>query len=239
METELFFHSMGTVSNTARRWLCYALNPMNVDVFNKRKVVDTGFVFPLPKVDTDAGSVVEVVMVDAEGVLTELSLPIPVSENDLSIALRVVYRGQFAYATAGDLGGENSPSQWGYTYNDIETHTAGWKDIDIYRANHHGSEHSSNQYILKQMQPSACVISCGKNAHGHPDQAVLDRFKDQACVVYMTNICDPDRDYTDVTIAHGDVNIFVNNSGATYTINNGRMFVSKKRPLCSSIDLLR
>src|SRR5262249_19763806 len=78
-------------------------------------------------------------------------------------------------------------SSYGYAYHDIETLAArGLPDVDVYRADHHGSEHSSNPTLLAQLQPEVSIVSAGDgNPYGHPAAATVQRLS-TAGVVYLT-----------------------------------------------------
>ena len=89
-------------------------------------------------------------------------------ENDNSVALLVEF-GEFAYFVGGD----------------IETHTEKaiadrdlLLDVDVYQANHHGSDTSSEESFVKDLAPSVIVISNGNRAdYRHPRQSTLDFFE--------------------------------------------------------------
>ena len=49
---------------------------------------------------------------------------------------------------------------------------------DILKAGHHGSQTSTSDRFLNHVNPQAAIISSGsRNAFGHPNLRVLDRFK--------------------------------------------------------------
>ncbi|MET1255169.1 lamin tail domain-containing protein [Aliikangiella maris] len=109
---------------------------------------------------------------------------IPPSENDLSVAF-ILSLGQFNLFVGGDTSGENYQSQWGYRYHDTETCLA--QDaiiqqkyahhLDVLRANHHGSSHSTNQVFVDTFQPKVTIFSVGdNNSFSHVNRAVLDRI---------------------------------------------------------------
>jgi hypothetical protein len=142
---------------------------------------------------------------------------VPPSENDYSIGIKVRY-GLIDYATSGDSDGEYDTSTFGYTYNDVETDLADrFGQVDVMRANHHGSGHSSNQYYVDTLDPDASAISCGSNTFGHPAQEVLDRLNGTGDV-YVTNLCDETRDYGAAVLVEGDI-ILQSTNGVNYTVN--------------------
>ena len=61
-------------------------------------------------------------------------------------------------------------------------------DIDIYKANHHGSKYSSSKEWLNALSPDISVISCGENnRYGHPHEETLERFGEIDCKVFRTD----------------------------------------------------
>ncbi|MEQ9374036.1 MAG: lamin tail domain-containing protein [Imperialibacter sp.] len=101
-------------------------------------------------------------------------------ENDLSVAILVTYNG-FRYFVGGDI------------HDTIEVEIAASstaKDVDMYQANHHGSETSSAESFLASMKPSVIVISNGSdNGYGHPRQSTLDHMAalDPRPDIFQTN----------------------------------------------------
>jgi len=176
---------------------------------------------------------VEIVQVDGDGVMLvdgvtpiqgdHTNDPVPPSENDYSIGLKIRF-GLIDYATAGDSDGEYATSQWGYTYNDVETILAPrFGQVDILRANHHGSGHSTNQFYVDALNPDAAAISCGNNTYGHPGQGVIDRLLGTGDL-YLTNMCDATRNYGTAVIVGGDI-IILSTDGINYTID-GNAYVA-------------
>lgn len=147
----------------------------------------------------------------------------PPSENDYSVAA-VLRFGRLDYFIGGDLSGRYLSVKFGYTYHDIETGLAREVgDVDVYRVNHHGSDHSSNPTFVAQLRPEVSIVSVGADsAHGHPKQAVLDRLLG-AGAVYLTGRGDPA-----VALGHAKVvgTVVVRTTdGLTYTID-GDPFVA-------------
>lgn len=61
-------------------------------------------------------------------------------------------------------------------------------DIDIYKANHHGSKYSSSKEWLNALSPDISVISCGENnRYGHPHEETLERFSEIDSKVFRTD----------------------------------------------------
>jgi hypothetical protein len=78
------------------------------------------------------------------------------------------------------------------SYHDIETAVArGLPDLDVYRVDHHGSDHSSNPTFLAQTDPQVAIVSVGDgNRYGHPRPATLERLAARG-IVYLTERGDP------------------------------------------------
>ncbi|MCH8619359.1 hypothetical protein [Undibacterium sp. TS12] len=101
--------------------------------------------------------------------------------NDLSLALLVEW-GQFRYFTAGDLSGDTEMS----SYYDVEKPLidylksdkgplAGGKTVSVFKASHHGSEHSNQLYLLGQLKPETIVVSCNQMKEV-PSEKFLERL---------------------------------------------------------------
>lgn len=222
-DTEIAWYNAGTTSGTARNWLCYVTNPANAARLN-REIAQIG---STTQIDLGTGVTVEIVQRDAENVMMadgttplrgdHTTDPLPPSENDYSIGVKIRF-GQLDYATAGDSDGEYAVSEFGYTYNDVEAILASrFGVVDVLRANHHGSGHSTSQVYADTLQPHASFISCGDNTFGHPGQTTLDRLLSWGAV-YLTNLCDATRNYGASVIVDGDI-VLKTGNGVNYTIN--------------------
>ena len=234
-DLEIVWNNAGTQSGTARNWLCYATDSANTNIYPIREIAQIGSTTQIDPPDT--GAVVEIIHSDgayaflSDGV-TSLQgdhtwRATPPSENDYSIALKIRY-GLIDYATAGDSDGEYDTSTFGYTYNDVETALADlYGPVDVLRANHHGSGHSSSEYYVDTLDPLTSFISCGENTFGHPAQTVLDRLLATGDV-YLTNLCDETRDYGASVIVEGDI-ILISTDGENYTVN-GEGYVATDPP---------
>jgi len=223
--SEIDYIYAGTTSGTCENWLCYATNPANKNIYPIRRVAElcsTTLINP-----NYPGASVQIVSADGIGVLTEDGKPVaadwttsslPPSENGYSLGVRISF-GNFRYATFGDLDGEYAESSFGYTYNDAESVTAPRVgQVDVYRADHHGSGHSSNSYFINTLNPQVSLISCGlDNSYGHPDQPVLDRLLTKGDV-YVTNLCNQERSWRHSVISNGDIVLRTNTDGSTFTV---------------------
>jgi hypothetical protein len=135
------------------------------------------------------GVALRIVAVDGHGALRPGDFRrdrAPPNENDYSVAA-VLRFGAFDYFIGGDLSGEWSASPYGYAYHDVETVVArGLPDVDVYRVDHHGSDHSSNPTLLAQLDPEVSIVSVGEgNPFGHPRPATVERLRATG-VLYLT-----------------------------------------------------
>ena len=59
----------------------------------------------------------------------------------------------------------------------------------VLKAGHHGSDTSSSEEFLSQIDPQYVVISCGAgNSYGHPNKDALTRFKEYTDEIYRTDL---------------------------------------------------
>ena len=140
----------------------------------------------------------------------------PPSENDYSIGAVIRY-GAFDEWLGGDVDGEFS-SAFGYSYHDIELSVAPEVgDVDVYRANHHGSDHSSSPTFVGQLDPEVSIISVGAdNSYGHPRQTVINELL-ATSDVYLTERGDPTTDIGSAVVA-GNI-VIKTADGVNYTVN--------------------
>lgn len=95
-------------------------------------------------------------------------------KNDLSLVLLIEHNDHRLLLT-GDISG------------DIETRLfTGLGPIDIYKAAHHGSAHSSYRLPLSAVMPRCSVVSVGENSFGHPSPLALKNLGDYSGEVYTT-----------------------------------------------------
>jgi len=225
---EIVWHNAGTVSGTGRNWACWATDPTTIGgQIRELAQVDSTTQIDLGITD---GVTVKIVQVDAEGVtLVDGVTPIqgdhtndnlPPSENDYSITLWINW-GKFDYVTGGDTDGEYTTSQFGYTYNDVESDVAQRinQEVEVIWVNHHGSGHSTNATYVSTLNPTVAIYGTGDNPYGHPDQRVLDLLFNNDTKQYLTEMGDPDRNYHDAVIVNNEVVVRVTD-GISYTVNS-------------------
>lgn len=225
---EVVWHNAGTVSGTARNWVCWATDPTTIGgqirqvaQINSTTQIDLGLA---------DGVNVKVVQVDAQGVMQADGVTpvagdhtldaLPTSENDYSITIWLNW-GKFDFVAGGDTDGEYATSSFGYSYNDIETNVASRIDqeVEVIWVNHHGSSHSTNANYVGTLNPDAAIFSAGStNSYGHPDQGVLDRLYNNGTMRYLTQMGDPARNYYDSVIVNGNVVVQVTD-GVNYTVH--------------------
>jgi beta-lactamase superfamily II metal-dependent hydrolase len=224
---EIVWRNAGRTSGTGNNWLPYATQLNRV----------TAIVGSTAQINLGTGVTVTVVESDAQGVMMEdgqtavagnhTGMTNPPSENDYSITLKVSF-GSLDYVTGGDTDGAYDTSDWGYTYNNVETVIAPRiGQVEILRANHHGSEHSTHQEYVDTLDPEVSIISCGPNGYEHPGQAVLDRLS-ATSTVYLTEHGDPNRNYNNVTVVDDDI-VIRSSNGVNYTVN-GNTYVASDPP---------
>lgn len=241
--TEIAWHNAGTVSQTARRFICWLYGPPGqadrANIQGKVVTLANSAAWPAinlgPGVDADILGANGKDVMQADGVTPvsgdHTTDATPPSENDYSVALKIGF-GEWQYATAGDSDGEYAASSFGYSYNDNEAVIGPLLgNIDTMRANHHGSGHSSSQAYLDILTPETAIFSCGNNSYGHPSNRVLDALRALShdtgigADIYLTNNpCDDlqadgsPTDYSATLNANGDLRLSTTGSGAGYTV---------------------
>ncbi len=83
---------------------------------------------------------------------------------------------------------------------------------DILKVPHHGSNTSSTDTLLSEVNPTCAVISVGqKNRYGHPSKEVVDRYKKYGTILYNTA---------------EDGAVTIKSNGSSYTIST---YVTKRK----------
>ena len=99
--------------------------------------------------------------------------------NDNSIILLLVY-GSDSFLFTGDCSRACE--------RELVKTSSNLLDVDVYKAGHHGSSESSNDYFLYAVTPEVVVFSEGKNnSYGFPSPKVLDRIKIYDSKIYRTD----------------------------------------------------
>jgi len=196
-------------------------------VVKRRLVAQEGMM-----IDMGPNLKVEVVAVNGAGRLLEILrrrpgffAEYPPSENDYSIALKFT-QGDFELFTGGDLTGKDVVRRFGSnasSYNDIESliaHRVG--DVEVYRVNHHGSDHSSNPCFIQVLNPEIAIFSVGRNGYGHPSPRVYHALK-RVARVFLTGGAAREVYYeVKPDIVFGDVEVVVEPDGRFYHVQGTR-----------------
>ena len=87
--------------------------------------------------------------------------------------------------------GENSFLFTGDAEEDAESDILANKisiDADVYQVGHHGSKTASSKALLKAVNPTYAVISCGEdNSYGHPHAETLNNLRTMGVKVFRTD----------------------------------------------------
>lgn len=183
------------------------------------------------QIDLGEGITVEVVAVNSNGVLEKKNEQnpgyfdkCPPSENDYSIAFKISV-GEFEFFTGGDLTGADVARQFGkdcQSYNDVETFiAANVGDVELFKATHHGSEHSNNKLFLDTLDPEVSIIPSG-GGYNHPAQDVARRLAATSITLDTGGFSEkewPSGPPADIPVV-GDVLVEVTTSGAYYRVQH-------------------
>lgn len=97
-------------------------------------------------------------------------------DNDMSLVYQLtIYSKQFLFMGDLSVSGERKLIQH-YPY----------LKADILKVGHHGSDTSTSDDFLKQIQSQIALIGVGKNNYGHPSAEVLERLNDYFIEVFDT-----------------------------------------------------
>lgn len=174
-------------------------------------------------------------------VLSEMEPISGVDENDMSIALLIQFGG-FRYLIGGDI---EHTTEKKIADRDLVL------DVDVYEANHHGSDTSSSSAFMQDLSPATIVISNGNHGgYKHPRQQTITLYEslNPQPTVFQTNkylkggdggnvadefIADLESIDTDGTIL-----IVVDETATSYTVNyqnKSHTFKIKPRATLTSI----
>jgi len=222
---------LGTKSGTFENWKTYLegdgnskLNPV---------VAENG----THQVDLGTGVDIDIITVDGSGTIIPGDFSAdttPPSENDYSVGVLLSY-GDFDEWIGGDLSGEYAISGFNYGYHDVETKAAKYiGDIDVLRANHHGSDHSNNATFVDQLDPEVSIVSVGDaNTYGHPRQTVMDRLLNTS-TVYLTERGDTSTNIGSAIVA-GHI-VIKTADGVSYSVNSDNYTASNPTRIDSDGD---
>lgn len=166
----------------------------------------------------------------------------PASPNDFSVSMEISV-GAFELFTAGDLSGAPGEPEYpdhiiktfdgkSQIYTNVESVLAAyWAEIDresnveVYRANHHGSENSSTVDLLAMLEPEVVIYSCG-GKYGHPSKSIADRVYATGADQLLTTKADWPNDVFPEEYGRGwdnpagEIKIVVPVAGGEYTISS-------------------
>ena len=98
--------------------------------------------------------------------------------NDSSIAL-LLKNGNSSFLFTGDAGED---AEADILATDISL------SADVYKVGHHGSKYSTSKELIKAVNPTYAVISCGEgNSYGHPHAETLNTLRANGVKVYRTD----------------------------------------------------
>ena len=105
-----------------------------------------------------------------------------IDRNGMSLVVSLEYHG-FTGVFTGDIGEESEQEL--LKKKCIETY--GMKNVDFYKAAHHGSNGSNCQEFLDAVSPKVTAISCGEgNSYGHPGEDAVERIKKAGSLIFCT-----------------------------------------------------
>ena len=99
--------------------------------------------------------------------------------NDMSVVTRLTY-GKHAFLFTGDAGTAVEKDML-KTGHDLRA--------DVLKVGHHGSDTSSSEAFLQQVQPRYSIIPCGEgNSYGHPHAKTLKRLEALGVGIYRSDV---------------------------------------------------
>ena len=97
-------------------------------------------------------------------------------ENRNSIVSQIQIN-EWRVLLTGDMEAENE-REW---LGELDLHA------DLLKLAHHGSNTSTTEAFLEEVNPEVALISVGKNTYGHPAPAVMQRLTDRDIEIYRTD----------------------------------------------------
>lgn len=102
--------------------------------------------------------------------------------NALSLSFLLEYQG-FSGVFTGDIGAEQERE----LLMEGCLQRYGIREVDFYKAAHHGSNYSNSGDFLERISPGITAVSCaGKNSYGHPGREAVARMRDAGSMVFFT-----------------------------------------------------
>nr|WP_240050999.1 lamin tail domain-containing protein [Metabacillus litoralis] len=95
--------------------------------------------------------------------------------NDSSVVLKLTY-GVVDFLLTGDAGIENEADMVA-NYN---------LEAEILKVGHHGSDTSTSQPFVNEVDPETAILSYGENNYGHPNAGVVKRLRNIGAEIYST-----------------------------------------------------
>jgi hypothetical protein len=225
------YPAFGEESWPHKQWARWLPRWRSARVFDRRRVPARN-----ERIDLGGGAELRFLAANGNGVLESEAWRfrhgVSPNENDYSLAF-VVRSGAFEMFSGGDLSGSDSQPQPGRddVYTDIETRIArAVGNVEVLRANHHGSRHSTNGGFAQTLRPEVSIISCGKdNSYGHPAVEVVRRLAAQGLVWNTSGLARDWRNRSDAPEVAGDIAIRVAHDGATYSVTgrNGQFHAGR------------
>lgn len=100
-------------------------------------------------------------------------------ENDLCLIMKITVKGSSLIVT-GDVDSaclDSLAERYGESL-----------DTDILKAAHHGSKYSDSAAFAEAAKPKYAVFQVGKNNFGHPDQGVIENFRQKGIMIYRNDL---------------------------------------------------
>lgn len=106
-------------------------------------------------------------------------------ERNADSLVLLLEHGNFHGLLTGDIGSEQEKKLI-ETYGEV----CDSRNIDWYKAAHHGSKTSNSKELLDALQPKIATISCGQdNSYGHPGKEAVEHMQDVGAEIFQTTEC--------------------------------------------------
>jgi len=160
------------------------------------------------------------------------------SQNDYSLTFELSL-GNFEFFSGGDLTGSKTGSEdevysirrfgdSSQVYTNVESYMVDYWDsvnresnVEVYRVNHHGSDHSSNNDLADALSPEVVIYST-KGDYGHPAKDVVRKFwyADQYITTAASTSSWPNGFPEQYGSVEGEIHIKVSQNGDRYQVND-------------------